>query len=79
MTSQSNDDLVYKDGTISVPHWGITLRTLFGAASKEHNIAKLGRRVAITLDGVYIGEIQLLGKSLPNDKPSRFRTDTDRR
>lgn len=79
MTSTTNAEITYRAGTVNVPHWGITLRTLFGVAAKNHDIAKDGRRVAVTLDGVYIGEIQLMGKGLPNDQPPPFRKDPDRR
>jgi len=79
MTSATNLDITYRDGTVNVPHWGITLRTLFGVASSHHDISKLGRRVAVTLDGVYIAEIQLMGQGLPNDQPAPFRKDPVRR
>jgi len=51
--------LVYKDGTVDVPHLGITLRAIFGAALAGHDIMEKGRNVTITLKGVKVGQIQL--------------------
>lgn len=77
--SDHKPELTYKDGTLDVPHWGISLRTLFGAAIRDHDVVKMGRRVQVTLKGVYIGEIQLNGKSLPNDKPATILQNPQRR
>jgi hypothetical protein len=54
-----NTLVVYSNGAVDVPHWGISLRTIFGAAAQQHDIAKHGRKVNITLRGVYIGTLQL--------------------
>ncbi len=54
----TNETLTYQDGTVDVPHIGVTLRSIFGAAA-AHNIARDGRQVKITLRGVKIGSIQL--------------------
>mgnify|MGYP001791681604 CR=1 FL=1 len=59
MTSSGNTQLDYKDGTVDVPHWGISLRTIFGCATSQHDVAKRGRHVKVTLRGVYIATIQL--------------------
>jgi len=59
VTESTSDPLVYKDGAIDVPHWGITLRAIFGAALQHHDIMEKGRNVTITLKGVKIGQIQL--------------------
>lgn len=48
----------YKDGTLDVPHLGITLRTVFAAAERLHDKSK-GRKVKVNLRGVYVGTIQL--------------------
>jgi hypothetical protein len=55
----SGEPIKYKDGTVDVPHLGITLRSLFAAAANEHDIELRGRKVRVTTRGVYIGTIQL--------------------
>jgi len=54
-----NSHITYKDGTVDIPHWGVSFRAVFGAAVAKHDMAKLGRHVKVTLNGVYIGTIQL--------------------
>lgn len=51
--------LVYKDGAVDIPHMGIALRAIFGAALNGHDIVSQGRLVNVTLNGVKIGQIQL--------------------
>ena len=48
-----------KDGTVDIPHWGVSFRAVFGAAAANHDITNNGRHVKVTLNGVYIGTIQL--------------------
>lgn len=59
MSSETNLDVTYKDGTVNVPHLGISLRTIMGAAAQNHDIARDGRLVKLTYKSVYIGTIQL--------------------
>ena len=51
---------VYKNGAVDVPHMGVSLRKVFGAAAVHHDVGKKGRLVPVTLNGVYIGTIQLM-------------------
>ena len=54
-----NTNIIYKDGTVDIPHWGVSFRAVFGAAAANHDISGHGRYVKVTLNGVYIGTIQL--------------------
>lgn len=54
-----NSLIVYKDGAVDIPHWGVSFRSVFGAAVAGHDMARDGRLVKVTLKGVYIATIQL--------------------
>lgn len=69
-----SDHLLYKDGTVDIPHWGVSVRSVFGAAAANHDIVKQGRLVRVTLNGVYIGTIQLADK---REKERRERLHQD--
>lgn len=57
-----NAHISYKDGVVDIPHWGVSMRAVFGAAAANHDLVRSGRLVRVTLNGVYIGTIQLADK-----------------
>lgn len=80
MASTENIELRYAAGTVDVPHLGITLRRIFGCAGQFHDIERDGREVKITVEGVYVGTLQLKDAILKGKQHAKgVRADPPRR